>query len=428
VSASPSVRERVLAAASDVTEEALDFAAALVRIPTVNPPGEAYADAARVIAERLERGGFAVRVLPAEGRPEHTERHPRPNVLGVLEGEASGPCLHLNGHYDVVPPGEGWSVDPFAGLVRDGRLYGRGACDMKAGLAAAVYAAEAVRRAGVRLRGRLELSGTVDEESGGFAGVAWLCERGFIVRGRTDYVIIPEPFGPDRVCVGHRGAWWFALTTHGRIAHGSMPHLGTSAIDHMAALLEAVRLELKPALAARTTRMPVVPPESRRATLNVNTVFGGQAGEAVQTPCVADRCTAIFDRRFLPEEGLAGARRELLDLVARVQEKLPELRFEIEDRMVVHPVETPADSPLVAALARAIREVCGREAALVASPGSYDHKHVARIAGVEQCVAYGPGRLELAHQPDEYCEVADLAASIQVLALAIVELVGVAGG
>jgi succinyl-diaminopimelate desuccinylase len=174
--------------------------------------------------------------------------------------------------------------------------------------------------------------------------------------------------------------------------------------------------------------MPVVPPESRRATLNVNTVFGGQAGEAVQTPCVADRCTAIFDRRFLPEEGLAGARRELLDLVARVQEKLPELRFEIEDRMVVHPVETPADSPLVAALARAIREVCGREAALVASPGSYDHKHVARIAGVEQCVAYGPGRLELAHQPDEYCEVADLAASIQVLALAIVELVGVAGG
>jgi succinyl-diaminopimelate desuccinylase len=94
----------------------------------------------------------------------------------------------------------------------------------------------------------------------------------------------------------------------------------------------------------------------------------------------------------------------------------------------VHPVETPESSPLVAALARAIREVCGREAALVASPGSYDHKHVARIAGVEQCVAYGPGRLELAHQPDEYCEVADLAASIQVLALAIVELVGVAGG
>ena len=414
----------MLAAASAVTDEALDFAAALVRIPTVNPPGEAYADAARLIAERLERFGFSVQVLPAEGRPEHTARHPRPNVLGVREGRALGPCLHFNGHYDVVPPGAGWSVDPFGGLLRDGRLYGRGASDMKAGLAAAIYAAEAVRRAGVRIAGRLEVSGTPDEESGGFAGVAWLCERGLIAKGHTDYVIIPEPFGAGRICVGHRGVWWFELTTRGRIAHGSMPHLGASAIDHMAAVLEAVRLELKPALAARTTRMPVVPEESRRATLNVNTVFGGQAGEAVQTPCVADRCTAIFDRRFLPEEGLGGARREMLELVERVKHRLPELSFEIEDRMVVHPVETPEGSLLVETLSRAIHEVCGREAALVASPGSYDHKHVSRIAGVEHCVAYGPGRLELAHQPDEHVEVADLAASIRVLALAILDLLG----
>ncbi len=414
----------MLAAASDVTEEALDFAAALVRIPTVNPPGEAYDEAARLIAERLERVGFAVQVLPAEGRPEHTERHPRPNVVGVREGQAPGPCLHFNGHYDVVPPGAGWSVDPFGGLVRDGRLYGRGASDMKAGLAAAVYAAEAVRRAGVRTLGRLEISATPDEESGGFAGVAWLCERGLIARGRTDYVIIPEPFGAGRICVGHRGVWWFEITTRGRIAHGSMPHLGASAIDHKAAVLEAVRVELKPRLDARTTRMPVVPEESRRATLNVNAVVGGQAGEAVQTPCVADRCTAIFDRRFLPEEGLDAARREVVDLLERVKRGLPELAFEIADRMVVHPVETPEGSPLVATLARTVREVCGREAALVASPGSYDHKHVARIAGVEHCLAYGPGRLELAHQPDEYVEVSDLLASIRVMALAILDLLG----
>ncbi len=407
-----------------MTAEALDVAAALVRIPTVNPPGEAYADAARLIAERLERFGFAVQVLPAEGRPEHTARHPRPNVLGVREGRALGPCLHFNGHYDVVPPGAGWSVDPFGGLLRDGRLYGRGASDMKAGLAAAIYAAEAVRRAGVRIPGRLEISATPDEESGGFAGVAWLCERGLIARGRTDYVIIPEPFGAGRICVGHRGVWWFEITTRGRIAHGSMPHLGASAIDHMAAVLEAVRVELKPRLDARTTRMPVVPEESRRATLNVNAVVGGQAGEAVQTPCVADRCTAIFDRRFLPEEGLDAVRREVVDLLERVKRGLPELAFEIADRMVVHPVETPEGSPLVATLARTVREVCGREAALVASPGSYDHKHVARIAGVEHCLAYGPGRLELAHQPDEYVEVSDLQASIGVMALAILDLLG----
>ena len=422
------LRARVAAAVDDVAEEAVDFAAALVRIPTVNPPGEAYADAAKAIGDRLVRGGFAVSILPAEGRTEHTVRYPRPNVLGVREGHAPGPCLHLNGHFDVVPPGDGWTVDPFAGIVKDGRLYGRGACDMKAGIAAAVYAAEAVRRAGVRLRGRLEISGTVDEESGGQAGVAWLCERGFIAKARTDYVIIPEPFGVDRVCIGHRGVWWFEVTTHGRTAHGSMPFLGVSAIDQMAPVLEAVRRELKPALEARETRMPVVPPGSRRATLNVNAVSGGQAGEVVQTPCVADRCTAIFDRRFLPEEGLESARREMDELLERVQARVPELRYELTDRMVVHPVETPGGSPLVACLTGAIREVCGREASLVASPGSYDHKHVARIAGVEQCVAYGPGLLELAHQPDEYCDVADIVAATRVLALAMLDLCGVAGG
>ena len=96
--------------------------------------------------------------------------------------------------------------------------------------------------------------------------------------------------------------------------------------------------------------------------------------------------------------------------------------------MVVHPVETPAGSPLVAGLSSAIREVCGREAELVASPGSYDHKHVARIAGVEHCVAYGPGRLELAHQPDEYCDVADVAQATRVLALTMLDLCGVASG
>jgi succinyl-diaminopimelate desuccinylase len=418
----------VLRAAEALADEAVDFAAELVRIPTVNPPGDCYEDAARAIGDRLAKGGFAVSLLPAEGRPEHTPSHPRTNVLGILEGRGPGPCLHVNGHFDVVPAGHGWSVDPFAGLVRDGRLYGRGACDMKAGIAAAVCAAEALRRAGVRLRGRLELSGTVDEESGGLAGVAWLCEQGFIARARTDYVIIPEPFGVDRVCVGHRGVWWFEVTAHGRTAHGSMPHLGTSAIDAMAAILETVRLELKPALARRTTRMPVVPPESRRATLNVNAVAGGQAGEPVQTPCVADRCTAIFDRRVLPEEGLDAARREVAELLERVKARVPDLRYDLKDRMVVPPVETPETSPLTAGLRAAIRQIVGREPALVASPGSYDHKHVARIAGVEHCVAYGPGPLELAHQPDEHCPVADIAQATQVLALAVLELCGVAEG
>jgi succinyl-diaminopimelate desuccinylase len=418
------LRDRVLASVDALAEEVVDFTAELVRLPTVNPPGEGYEECARVIGERLRRGGFTVDYLPAEGRPEHTRSHPRLNVVGTRPGKGKGPLVHFNGHFDVVPAGAGWTVDPFGGDVHDGKIWGRGTGDMKAGIAAAVYAAEALRRAGAEPAGTLEVSGTVDEESGGFAGVAYLAEAGRIARGRTDYVIIPEPLGVDRICIGHRGVWWFEVALQGRIAHGSMPFLGVSAIEHMAALLEAVRLELQPALATRRTAMPVVPEGAGRATLNVNAVVGGQAADGIQTPCVADRCRAIFDRRFLIEEGLEGARAEVAALLERVAARIPGFRYEIRDLMIVHPVRTPDGSPLVAALRRAISAVRGREAALIASPGTYDQKHVARIAGVEHCVAYGPGVLELAHQPDEWCGVQDLVDSTKILALAALELAG----
>lgn len=189
---------------------------------------------------------------------------------------------------------------------------------MKAGIAAAVFAAECVKRAGIELEGSVELSGTIDEESGGYAGVGFLAETGRIHRDRTDFVIIPEPLGVDRICIGHRGVYWFEVTAHGRVAHGSMPFLGANAIDRMGIFLDAVRSELVPSLAKRTTRMPVVPPGARQATLNVNAILGGQAGKSPQTPCVADRCSAIFDRRFLVEESFESAKAEVEALLKKV--------------------------------------------------------------------------------------------------------------
>jgi succinyl-diaminopimelate desuccinylase len=399
-------------------DEIVDFAAELVRVPSVNPPGDAYRDAAETLGRKLRGFGFEVEYPVAEGYPEHTESHPRVNVIG-RRGEAPRPLVHLNGHLDVVPAGDGWTMDPFAGILRDGRLYGRGTADMKAGIAAAVFAAECVKRAGVELAGSVEVSGTVDEESGGFAGAAFLCETKRVSRDRVDHVIIPEPLGVDRICVGHRGVYWFEVTAHGRVAHGSMPFLGVSAIERMGRLLEAVRTELLPALRTRTTRMPVVPEDARKATLNVNSILGGQAGQTPQTPCVADRCTAVFDRRFLLEEGFEATKSEIESFLEKLGEG-----FELRDGMVVHPVRTPEDSPLIAALERTISEVVGRPATLIASPGTYDHKHVTRIGGIDHCVAYGPGILELAHQVHEYCEVEDLVLSTSVLALTLFDLLG----
>ena len=419
----PDRTDQVLKQVEAARDEIVGFTADLIRIPTVNPPGDAYRECAALIGRRLGEAGFDVQYVEADGLSEHTAAHPRVNVVGRGVGAGSAKRIHLNGHFDVVPPGDGWSVDPFGGVVRDGRIYGRGASDMKSGIAAAVFAVEAVRRAGIDLGGAVDISGTVDEESGGFAGVAHLCRTGVISARNTDYAIIPEPFGPDRVCVGHRGVYWFDVVARGRTAHGSMPHLGRNAIEDMGAVLEAFRTDLAPRLAARHSALPVVPAAARRPSLNVNAVEGGQSRESVQSPCVADRCTATFDRRFIPEESFDEVQAEIADLVARVGGADPGRRLTVEDRMVVHPVQTPPGSPVVAALSKAIRTVRGREPTLVASPGTYDQKHFARIAGIEHCVAYGPGPLEEAHQPDESCSLDDLVACTQALALAVLELV-----
>ena len=418
----PSNIDRIVAEVDRAADEIVDFAARLVRIPTVNPPGDEYEACAAVIGDQLRAHGADVQLLPAIGRIEHTPQHPRINVIARYEGSANGPAIHLNGHFDVVPTGLGWTRDPFGGEIADGRLYGRGSCDMKAGLAAAVFAVEAIRRAGITSAAPIEVSGTVDEESGGFAGVAWLAENRLLSRERTKAVIIPEPFGVDRVCVGHRGVYWFEVIAEGRIAHGSMPYLGINAIDGMSHLLDLVRDELGPALFGRVTTMPVVPEGSRHATININGIDGGQPVDDAPSPCVADRCRVVFDRRFLMEEGLERTRAEIAALVAKAQARMPDVKFAIEDRLIFEPTRTPGDAPVVGALADAIKQVTGRNASLVASPGTYDHKHVARIAGVPHCVAYGPGQLDLAHQPDEYCSVGDIIAATKVLAIAVMRL------
>lgn len=424
--AQPTARDTVLRAVEEARDEIVALTQALIRFPTVNPPGDAYEACAQFLGDTMRRMGFAIDYYPATDRPEHSPAFPRVNVVGRKRGRRDRPCLHLNGHFDVVPVGAGWTVDPFEGVVRNGRIYGRGASDMKAGIAAAIFAAECVRRAGIELAGTVEISGTVDEESGGWAGAAHLAQAGRLTAASVDHVIIPEPLGVDSICIGHRGVYWFEVTAHGRIAHGSMPFLGANAIEHLAELLHDVRNRLQPAIARRVTGMPVVPPGARHATLNINSIIGGQGGHSVQSPCVADSCSAIFDRRYLEEETLDDVMGEVADLLGAVQQRIPEARFTVRDLMVVPPVRTPDGSPLVASLERSIAEAMGRRAAIVASPGTYDHKHVTRIGGIAHCVAYGPGRLELSHQPDEWCDIDELVRATQVIALALVDLLATA--
>lgn len=408
-------------------DEVAALARDLIRIPTVNPPGDAYEACARFLGDRLAARGFAVEYVRGEGEPGDSDRHPRVNVVARTEGRRPGGCVHFNSHIDVVEAGRGWTVDPFGGEIRDGRVWGRGSCDMKGGLAASVVAVEAILESGIPWAGALEISGTVDEESGGFGGVAHLARKGYFSPPRVHHVIIPEPLDPDRVCLGHRGVWWAEIETRGRIAHGSMPFLGTSAIRHMGEFLHLVEERVYPALAARRTRMPVVPDGARASTLNFNSLHGGQAeieGDGLPSPNVADSCRLVLDRRFLIEEGLDEVKAEILGLLEELAAGRPEFRYAVRDLMVVHPVMTDPDAPVVRALDREIERVLGRPATHVASPGTYDQKHVARIGKLHDCVAYGPGILELAHQPDEWVGIDDMVASAKVMAAAALTLTG----
>lgn len=414
----------MLGRVESMAEELVAFLQELTAIPSVNPPGENYRDCAELIGGRLRRFGYDVTYIRAEGRPEHTGQHPRVNVLGALRDVPARPLLHFNGHFDVVPVGDGWTVDPFSGIVRDGKIFGRGTTDQKAGIAASIYAVEAIRRAGVQLGGCVEQSGTVDEESGGFAGMAYLAEHGYVSRERTDFVIITEPLNVDRVCLGHRGVYWFEVATLGRIAHGSMPFLGVSAISKMGDFIATIERELKPAMSRRVTAMPVEPPGARYPSININSISGGQPATGIQTPCVADRCQAIFDRRFLMEEPIEQVRQEIREILDGIAKRDADFQYELRDLMTVPPVLTDPKSTLVTTMAGAVEDVLGSEPPLIASPGTYDQKHVMRLGLVDQCIAYGPGILHLSHQPDEYCRVDHLVHASKAMALATMRLLG----
>jgi succinyl-diaminopimelate desuccinylase len=399
-------------------EEMVELARALIRFPTINPPGEAYQPCAEFIGRRLSDRGFAVNYVRAAGTPGDSERHPRINVIARRQGNAAGPSVHFNSHIDVVQTGAGWTVDPFAAVIRDGKIYGRGACDMKGGLAASIIAVEALIDSGMELPGALEISGTVDEESGGYGGVHYLAQRGWFSRPRVDHVIIPEPLNVDRVCIGHRGVWWAEIETHGRMAHGSMPFLGDCAVRHMNAFIDRLERDLYPKLAARRTDMPVVPSGARHSTMNINSIHGGQAETSgFPAPCVPDSCRMVIDRRLLIEENMDSVKGEVRALLERLVAEREGFGYELRDIFEVQPTMADRNGPVARSTAAAIKRVMGREAEFVCSPGTYDQKHIDRIGKLRDCIAYGPGILDLAHQPDEYVLIDDMVNSAKVMAL-----------
>ena len=392
----------------------------LIRIPTLNPPGENYGAICDFLNKRLQASGFETQLIRAFDTPGDSESYPRWNIIARRDGTSLGDCVHFNSHTDVVEVGAGWTFDPFGGEIADGNIYGRGACDMKGGLASSIIAAEAFIEQYSDFSGAIEISGTADEESGGYGGVAYLAEHGHFSPEKVQHVIIPEPLQKDRICLGHRGGWWAEIETKGEIAHGSMPFLGDCAVRHMGALIHEFEDKLFPIMAARRTDMPVVPEGAKSSTMNINSIHGGQKEQSddftgLPAHCVPDSCRIVIDRRFLVEEPLDQVRGEVTDLLEGLRITRPDFEYELTELNSVLPSMTDKTAPVVETVAQAIEDVMGKAPEYVASPGTYDQKHIDRIGKLKNCIAYGPGILEMAHKPDEYIGINDMLDSAKVM-------------
>ena len=404
--------------------EMVEFLQELVRIPTENPPGRYYPECARAIGRKMEEAGLDVQYVDVPGEllpvlAPHGEALPRPSVIGKLAGSNMRPLVHFTGHYDVVPAGEGWSVDPYAATVRDGKLYGRGSSDQKSGIAAQVFAIKALRKAGLDLGGTIVSSATPDEETGGFAGLGYLVDRGFVSRDNTDFCVITECLDVDKICLGHRGTLWLEVETRGKQSHGSQPSEGVNAIDKMLDLLYAVRHEILPGYNI-VSRHPVMPPACRKNTLTVTMIEAG-----IKVNMVPPLCRVSLDWRLIPEQNVEAAKESLLALCRKMEKKDPEFKWAVREIMSVKPTLVRDDTDVVKAFQGAGQRILGRPMDFSVSPGSDDQKFVVQKAGLEQCIVYGPGPLVLAHKADEFQPIDDLLTGAKVMALAAWKLVGV---
>ena len=337
---------------------------------------------------------------------------PRVNLVGVLKGLSSERVLCYNGHYDVVPPGSGWSVNPFSGIVMNERIYGRGAADMKGANAAMIIAVKALREAGFKLGGDLIYVATPDEETGGHAGAEYVVKEGLV---RGDACIIGEPTEVDKIAVAHKGALWLELIVYGRAAHGSLPHRGINAVEKMAKVIVSFE-KLKAELTKRKTKAPM-PEESRTPTMMIGGVIQG----GVKINVVPDKCVVTIDRRLIPEENVEHVLNEIQEFVNELKREDPELRAEIKVLEKASPAYTREDEEIVKTVRSAIKEVLGRDAIISGLTGFTDMRFFNEVMPT---ILYGPGSMSQAHVADEHIPIDDLVTGAKVYALTILKFLG----
>jgi acetylornithine deacetylase/succinyl-diaminopimelate desuccinylase-like protein len=386
------------------------FLAELVKLPSDNPPGDCAPHAERA-ASLLEGLGFEV------------ERHSVPEALVRAHGMlsctnlvvrsrfgAGGPTIACNAHGDVVPPGLGWTADPYGAEVRDGCMYGRGVAVSKSDFATYAWALLALKQSGAPLAGAVELHFTYDEEAGGELGPKWLLERGIT---KPDFAICAGfAYG---ITTAHNGCLHLEVEVFGKSGHAAEPEKGEDALEAAAAILNDLYAYRK-ALTALQSAIPGI----GSPTLVVGLIRGG-----INTNVVPDKVTFRLDRRIIPDETPGAAERFLTALIKESVRRQPGIRVEIRRILLAQPfVRRPGQEHMVHAIGKNAREVFGVEVEPHGVPLYTDARHYSEAGIPTVLYGAGPRTLEEAngHRADEQLKLDDLYRATEVVALSLADM------
>lgn len=324
----------------------------------------------------------------------------RYNIRAKIKGDIDDPALVYICHMDTVTIGDGWTADPFGGEMKEGKIYGRGACDMKSGLACALLAFSAIAReaaAGKIPRHSFVFIGTVDEEDF-MRGVEDVIKEGWVTK--NSFVLDTEPTN-GQIQAAHKGRTWFEITAAGVTAHASTPWKGADAIAAMAEIISSIR--------RRVGECP------SHKDLGVSTVTFGQIEGGYRPYVVPDRCKVWVDMRLVPPMDTAAAAAIVEQAIREAADVVPGITASCEITGDRPYIEKDDSSPLLKALKNTIEETTGTPALVSFFPGYTDTAVIAGKLHNPNCLSYGPGDLELAHKPDEFVPCEDITRCEKVL-------------
>ena len=392
-------------------DEEVRFLQELIRVPTPTPPGDNAPHAERT-AELLKAFGFEAEKHPVPAAEVQAYGLESLTNLIVRRPYGAGPTIALNAHGDVVPPGEGWTCDPFGGEIRDGKIYGRAAAVSKSDFATFTFAVRALESLGLPLKGGVELHFTYDEEFGGEMGPGWLLRNKLT---RPD-LLIAAGFSYE-VVTAHNGCLQMEVTVHGKMAHAAIPASGVDALQGAVQILNA--------LYAQNVLYKQVSSQVAGIThpyLNVGRIEGG-----TNTNVVPGKVMFKLDRRMIPEENPAEVEASIRQVIADAAASCPGIQVEIKRMLLANAMKPlPGNQPLVAAIQKHGQAVFGEAIPAMGTPLYTDVRLYAE-AGIPG-VIYGAGPRTVleshAKRADERLALDDLRKATKVIARTLRELLG----